>query len=366
MLMLLKYNVNKVVWKPMGIKSPMDNEPEQRSGLYEDEIRLRLFAEGSNPARLACVIAQTAARLIRADTVAVPLLSPDNLKIHYGHVCGRNSDKFPDAHIPVEKSGLCCWVMDNRKSILCENLAEDLRVSKDPAMKLGYNTAALAPLIAHGKVIGGLSAYRDGPPFTDADRAELDRLAGYAAAAIENARFVEEILKEQKRLNAIIDGMEHGIVIMSFDGLVLKANRSVEKYLPLKLDELAGVYVQELVTYPPLDAVFGWNIPAPPGRRCWEINNCENRICPMHMRNLARCWANSGEGCCPDGKRLGDDLKIRNRCMKCGLMETAAEIFAIPRKVDIMGVSLTAATSIIKPESSDGIFEEMLVISKAA
>ncbi len=343
----------------------MENEPEGRSGQYEDEISLRLFAEGSNPARLACVIAQTAARLVRADTVAVPLLSADNLKVHYGHVCGRNSDKFPDTHIPVENSGLCCWVMDNRKSILCENLAEDIRVSKDLAMDLGYNTAALAPLIARGKVIGGLSAYRDGPPFTDADRAELDRLAGYAAAAIENARFIEDMMKEQKRLNAIIDGVEDGIVIISFEGRVLKTNRPVEKYLPLRFNELAGVYVQELASYPPLDAVFGWNTPAPPGSRCWEIKNCKSRICPMRMKNFARCWANSGEGCCPDGKRLGDEIKIRNRCMKCELMEVAAKIFAIPRKVDVMGARLTAATSIIRPELPDGIFEEMVVISKA-
>ena len=359
----------------------MENEREEPDGYYKDEIRrlkknlekygayessLRLFAEESNQARLVSLIAHTAARLVRADTVAVPLLSPDNLKVHYGHVCGKNSDKFPDTHIPVEKSGLCCWVMDHRKSILCENLVEDLRVSNDLAMELGYSTAALAPLIARGKLIGGLSAYRDGPPFTDEDRAELARLAGYAAAAIENARFIEEILKEQRRLNAVIDGMEDGIVIISHEGMVIKANKSVEKYLPLKFNELAGVYVQELINYPPFDLIFAWNIPAPPGRRCWEIKNCNSRICPMRMKDFARCWANSGEGCCPDGKQVRDGIKIWSRCMKCEMMEVAAEIFAVPRKADMMGARLTAVTSIIKPESPDGIFEEMLVISKAA
>ncbi|MHB8173951.1 MAG: GAF domain-containing protein, partial [Nitrospirota bacterium] len=293
-------------------------------GLYEVEIRrlknelekygkfesnLLLFAEEPDPTKLVGLVAQTAARLIRADTVAVPLLSPDNLEVHYGHVCGRNSEKFPDSRIPIEKSGLCCWVMDNRKSILCENLIEDLRVSSDLAMELGYSTAALAPLISRGKIIGGLSAFRDGPPFTDEDRAELAKLAGYAAVAIENARFVEEILKERKRLNAIIDGMEDGIVLISHEGLILKANKAVEKYLPIKFHELVGVYVQELINYPPLDLVFAWNIPAPPGKRCWEIKDCDSQICPMHMKDFVRCWVNSGEGCCPDGNRLGEGMK---------------------------------------------------------
>ncbi len=359
----------------------MGNELEEQGEYYKDEIRrlkgelenygtyesiLRLSAEEPNPSRLVSLIAHTAARLVRADTVAVPLLSPDNLKVHYGHVCGKNSERFPDEHIPVEKSGLCCWVMDHRKSILCENLMEDLRVSRDLAMELGYNTAALAPLITRGKLIGGLSAYRDGPAFTDEDRAELARLADFAATAIENARFMQEILRERKRLNAVIDGIEDGIVIISHEGMVIKANRSVEKYLPLKVNELAGIYVQELVNYPPFDLIFAWSVPAPPGKRCWEIKNCNSGICPMRLNDFARCWANSGEGCCPDGKRMGDGIKIWSRCMKCEMMEVAAEIFAIPRKADIMGTHVAAMTSIIKPESADGIFEEMLVISKAA
>jgi GAF domain-containing protein len=171
---------------------------------YESlESNLLHFAEEPDPARLIDIVAQTAARMIRADTVAVPMLSPDNLEIHYGHVYGTNKEKLLSTRLPIEKAGLCGWVLENRKSILCENLIDDPRVLKDLAKELGYTTAVLAPLIARGRIMGGLSAFRGGPPFTGEDKAELARLANYAAVVIDNAHLMQELSRERKKLNTI-------------------------------------------------------------------------------------------------------------------------------------------------------------------
>ena len=334
---------------------------------YESlESNLLHFAEEPDPARLIDIVAQTAARMIRADTVAVPMLSPDNLEIHYGHVYGRNKEKFLSIRLPIEKSGLCGWVLENRKSILCENLIDDPRVSKDLAKELGYTTAALAPLIARGKIMGGLSAFRGGPAFTDEDKAELARLANYAAVVIDNAHLMQELSKERKKLNTIFDEVEDGIILLSHEGVVLKANKSVEKYLPLKSHELLGTSVQEFINLPPLDEVFGWNVAAPPGKRCWEVMECSCPTCPMYKKDYVRCWANSEGYSCRGGSFTGkDSSKLWGQCSKCEVIGSAAEAFRRPREIKIMGRPLTAVSSIIKPESQGEMFGEILVLSRA-
>ena len=330
------------------------------------ESNLLHFAEEPDPARLIYIVAQTAARMIRADTVAVPMLSPDNLEIHYGHVYGRNKEKFLSIRLPIEKSGLCGWVLENRKSILCENLIEDPRVSKDLAKELGYTTAALAPLIARGKIMGGLSAFRSGPAFTDEDKAELARLANYAAVVIDNAHLMQELSKERKKLNTIFDAVEDGIILLSHEGVVLKANKAVEKYLPLKSHELLGTSVQEFINLPPLDEVFGWNVAAPPGKRCWEVKECNCPTCPMYKKDYVRCWANSEGYSCRGGSFIGkDSSKLWGQCSKCEVIGSAAEAFRRPREIKIMGRPLTVVSSIIKPESQGEMFGEILVLSRA-
>jgi PAS domain-containing protein len=330
------------------------------------ESNLLQFAEEPDPARLIDIVAQTAAGMIGAETVAVPMLSPDNLEIHYVHVYGRNKEKFLSIRLPIEKSGLCGWVLENRESILCKNLIEDSRVSKDLAKELGYTTAALAPLIARGKIMGGLSAFRGGPPFTEDDKAELARLANYAAVVIDNAHLMQELSNERKKLNTIFDEVEDGIILLSYEGVVLKANKSVEKYLPLKSHELLGTSVREFVNLQPLDEVFGWNVAAPPGKRCWEVKQCSVLTCPMHKKDYVRCWANSGGYFCQGGSFIGkDSAKLWSQCSKCEVINSASEVFARPREIKIMGRSLTAVSSIIKPESQGDMFGEILVLSKA-
>jgi PAS domain-containing protein len=351
-------------------KAAYEKEIQDLKGKLEKYERLESnllhFAEEPDPARLIDIVAQTAAHMISADTVAVPMLSPDNLEIHYVHVYGRNKEKFLSVRLPIEKSGLCGWVLENREPILCKNLIEDSRVSKDLAKELDYTTAALAPLIARGKIMGGLSAFRGGPPFSEEDKAELARLANYAAVVIDNAHLMQELSKERKKLNTIFDEVEDGIILLSYEGVVLKANKSVEKYLPLKSHELLGTSVQEFINLPPLDEVFGWNVEAPPGKRCWEVKECNCPPCPMYQKGYIRCWANSEGYSCRGGSFIGKDgAKLWGQCSKCEVIDSVAAAFRRPREIKIMGRSLTAVSSIIKPESQGEMFGEVLVLSRA-
>jgi PAS domain-containing protein len=359
----------------------MEQEMEELQNSYEREIQdlkdklekyeslesnLLHFAEEDDPARLIDIVAQTAAHMISADTVAVPILSPDNLEIYYGHVYGRNKEKFLSIRLPIENAGLCGWVLENRESILCENLIDDPRVSKDLAKELGYTTATLAPLIARGRIMGGLSAFRGGPPFTREDRAELSRLASYAAVVIDNAHLMQELSRERKKLNTIFDEVDDGIILLSHEGVVLKANKSVENYLPLKSHELLGTSVQEFINLPPLDEVFGWNVEASPGKRCWEVKECNCPPCPMYQKDYVRCWANSEGYSCRGGSFAGNDgAKLWGQCSKCEVIDSAAAAFRRPREIKIMGRSMMAVSSIIKPESQGEMFGEVLVLSRA-
>ena len=87
---------------------------------------------------------------------------------------------------------MCGWVLEHREPILSNNLYDDPRVLKETAKTLGITCATVVPLIARGNIIGGLTAFNklDGTKFTENDTADLTRLAGYAAIAIDKIALV--------------------------------------------------------------------------------------------------------------------------------------------------------------------------------
>jgi GAF domain-containing protein len=183
----------------------------------ELDLLKQQLLDQTDPRILIDVVAEAAARLINAETVAIPILTPDNLHVRYEHAWGKHKDIFLGLSIPVEKAGLCGWVLENRKAIFTNRLMDDPRVLRETAAALGINAAALAPLIAKGRIIGGLSAFNraDGGEFTEEDLSDLTGLANYAALIIENTNLLSELAREKLKLDAIFEGVNDGIIFIS-------------------------------------------------------------------------------------------------------------------------------------------------------
>jgi hypothetical protein len=86
----------------------------------------------------------------------------------------------------------------------------------------------------------------------------------------------------------------------------------------------------------------------------------------MYKKGYVRCWANSEGYSCRGGSFIGKDgAKLWGQCSKCEVIDSATVAFRIPREIKIMGRSLTAVSSIIKPEAQGEMFGEILVLSRA-
>jgi len=87
-----------------------------------------------------------------------------------------------------------------------EAIATDDRMAlwRDTALSQGFCTSAAFPLMTRGRTFGALSVYSDQPGFFTPERVEIfQAFAHQAAAALENARLLEETERRLRRLQAL-------------------------------------------------------------------------------------------------------------------------------------------------------------------
>jgi len=329
---------------------------------------LKLVSE-SDPHGLMTYVAETAASLIDAETVTLPTLSPDNLEVRYDYACGKHKDIFLGLSLPIERAGLCGWVIENRRAIMTDRLQDDPRVKKEMARELGITTALLVPLIARGRIIGGISAFNktDGSSFVEEDADMLARLANYAAVAIDDVRLIEALKTEKVKLSATLNSVRDGVLLLSRDGTIMNANKAMEQYIPIEAGEMAGANVREFADIEPLARLFDWKAKAHPGRRCWEVLGCGEKDCPVYSTDILRCWAFSDGHCYKVGcKTCGED-KAWDVCAHCEVISHASRGLSVPREVRVMGKdlqvssNLTATSSLVVMDPAKDVFGEVMV-----
>lgn len=92
----------------------------------------------------------------------------------------------------------------------------------------GARSAVASPLIARGKVIGGIICYSQTPAaFSDNDAGAMTVLSNQLANAIENARLFSELQLSEKKYRTILDTIEEGYYEMDLAGHFTFANDSV-------------------------------------------------------------------------------------------------------------------------------------------
>ncbi len=333
----------------------------ERLEAFED-LLLELAAE-SDYDKLMDMVARTAAAVINAETLVVPMLSPDRLEVRYDHVFGKHGGAFKHGVLPIDNAGLCGWVLENRRPILTNDLLEDPRVKKELAKALDIHSAIVVPLIARGRIIGGLTAFdrTDDRPFTPDDVDALTRLANYAALIIDNSRLLSELKKEKTKVEYILDSVRDGIVLISKHGVILDANSAMARIFSLKPADLIGSDVRELDSMQPLAEAFDWLARAEPGKMCWEILSCGPSDCPVYHTDILRCWDLS-DGNCYKTEYVGrEEDKLWEVCARCEVLELAQKKLATPREVHVMGKVYKVTSHLIIAGDGDRFFGEVMV-----
>jgi len=336
----------------------------QRLNMLEtlEEAQGQLASE-SDPDSILKLLAETAARIIKAETLAVTMLSEDKRTLRYEYTYGKHAAELLGVVFPIENAGLCGWVLENRKPILSVNLMEDPRVIKESAAAFGIHTAVLAPLIAKGAIIGGLSAFNktDGSKFNEDDLSMLSQLAGYAALAVTNARLMRDITGHKAKMEVILDNMRDGLMFITCDGVISEANRSVHTLSLTNMKNLAGRNIKDVDPSDPIHDAVAWDIGAGPGRHCWEILSCKDGSCPAYRSDALRCWTLSSGHCSVAVRGSVGRDKLWGMCLECSVMESASVQLAEPRELSIGGRTLSVTSTIISEDGTMLLFGELMV-----
>ena len=116
----------------------------------------------------------------------------------------------------------------------------------------GYRAMLAVPLNTHHAPRSALLAFRPDPHvFTDREINLLFSFANQAAMAIENAtlyaRSDMQLQEQTRRLEALIQSMQDGLILEDLQGKVLYANRRLAEWAQLPMDGIPGLPVQEVM-----------------------------------------------------------------------------------------------------------------------
>lgn len=109
------------------------------------------------------------------------------------------------------------------------------------SVSLGLLTGVGLPLIAHNRVIGVIFVFRNYQGrFSGNDRSLLQSFADQAAVAVHNAQLYEQSRREKQRLDAILDSVADGILILSQDHSIERSNPAFARLFGKPVNEIVG------------------------------------------------------------------------------------------------------------------------------
>ena len=199
---------------------------------------------------LLALIAEMAREVVQAETLAIPIINPDQRTFTYKAADGAYSSALYGMSFNLDE-GACGWVLTHQKALL---FGEDTDFSMDSSVQWerGMASCVLVPLICRGKIIGGLSAMgkSGGAGFTFRDLGVLTLFANHASIAIDNARLFQKLGDEEARLRLVLNSTGEGICGMDNDGLCTFANAGALRILGYDHEaEIIGTDLHDVIHY---------------------------------------------------------------------------------------------------------------------
>lgn len=121
-------------------------------------------------------------------------------------------------------------------------------------VSLGLLTGVGLPLIARNHVIGIIFIFRNyRGKFSKNDLVLLQSFADQAAIALQNAQLYTEIREEKQRMDAMLDSVADGILIMTPDHKIERANPAFGRLWGKPTDEIVGLTHDEVIRWSNLE-----------------------------------------------------------------------------------------------------------------
>ncbi|NPA92919.1 MAG: GAF domain-containing protein [Chloroflexi bacterium] len=118
------------------------------------------------------------------------------------------------------------------------------------AASLGLLTGVGLPLIFHDQVIGVIFIFRSyASVFSADDRLLLQSFADQAAIAVRNARLYEQVRQEKRRLDALLDAVADGMLILTANHTIERCNPAFAHLYGLPCSEILGRQHEEIIRW---------------------------------------------------------------------------------------------------------------------
>jgi len=229
-------------------------------------LNARLYTETQRTARIYSALAEGAAAIntslempdvlrriltqtmqaLQVETVALALLdNKDDLVFHAA--AGNNSGSITGQRIRAGQA-LAGVVVKDKYGLIIPNTRLDSRFTEEDKLNgLDMRALAIAPIQAHGKVIGVLEAINPTTGTFDPDAlVVMSGLGSLAGSTIENAALFERLQKAHQHYRQLFEDSVDMILITDWNGKVLEANREAVKLSGYSLVELHQITIDQL------------------------------------------------------------------------------------------------------------------------
>ena len=169
-------------------------------------------------------IARGAAEALAPSSTTVSLLDEERTEIVVAAVHLASPDEDFVRRVPVRASWVG-WVIEHNEPVIMTSPGS---LPSAVAARFGIASMVGVPIVVQGNAIGALTAYsKSDQHYKQSDVELLQALAAQAAVAIEQANLHQSLIREQAKLEAIVESLEEGLVLVDADGNIAYANRRI-------------------------------------------------------------------------------------------------------------------------------------------
>ena len=151
--------------------------------------------------------------------------------------------------------GLAGWVVQNRESVLVNDLHQDPRWVRSTTSGQDHRSSIVVPMLVGEDVIGVLMVFQRAENFFSAEMLNLVKaIAGQVAVAINNAHLYELIRDQAERLGvmlrkeqedasrsqAILEAVADGVLVTGSDNRITFVNSSTQRIISVDDARLLG------------------------------------------------------------------------------------------------------------------------------
>jgi signal transduction histidine kinase len=167
-------------------------------------------------------IARGAAEALAPSSTTVSLLDEERTDVVVAAVHLASPDEDFVRRVPLRGSWVG-WVIEHGEPVI---MSSPGTLPSSVATRFGIASMVGVPIVVQGTVIGALTAYsKSRQQYQQSDVDLLQALAAQAAIAIEQSKLHQSVMHEKAKLEAIVESLEEGLVLVDADGHIAYANR---------------------------------------------------------------------------------------------------------------------------------------------